>query len=347
MISFYQFYLLENQVDKKVLLTGIKPTGVPHLGNYFGAIKPAISRMASGEYDTRLFIADYHSINSVRDPEVLRQYVYEVAATWLSCGLDPDNALLYKQSSVPETLELNIILNAFTAKGLMNRAHAYKAAVDKNREKNKPDDHAINMGLYTYPILMAADILLFDTNVVPVGKDQIQHVEMAVDIAQAINHNYSKDLLTIPEYIVDENTKTIVGMDGRKMSKSYGNTIELFLQEKKLKKTFNKVVTNSQEVEEPKDPNNCNVFSLYKLFATKEQQDKLAERYRAGGMGWGHAKAELFEVANSELKPIREKYYELMENKDYIDEVLKKGAMKAREIASRKITFLRRAIGID
>ncbi|MGL1891334.1 MAG: tryptophan--tRNA ligase [Spirochaetaceae bacterium] len=334
-------------MEKKVLLTGIKPTGVPHLGNYFGAIKPALSRLSGDDYDARLFIADYHSINTIRDPEVLRQYVYEVAATWLSCGLDPNKALLYKQSSVPETLELNTILNAFTAKGLMNRAHAYKASVDKNRAKDKPDDHAINMGLYTYPILMAADILLFDTNVVPVGKDQIQHVEMAADIAQTINHNYKKPLLTIPEYIIDEDTKTIVGLDGRKMSKSYGNAIELFLQEKKLKKTLNKVVTNSQEMEEVKDPDDCNVFSLYKIFATKEQQETLAATYRAGGMGWGHAKSELFEVVNAELKPIREKYYDLMENKDYIDEVLKKGATSAREIASKKISLLRSAIGID
>lgn len=334
-------------MDKKVLLTGIKPTGVPHLGNYFGAIKPALTMVSDDSYDARLFIADYHSINTIRDPEVLRQYVYEVAATWLSCGLDPEKVLLYKQSSVPETLELNIILNAFTAKGLMNRAHAYKAAVDKNKEKGKPDDHAINMGLYTYPILMAADILLFDANVVPVGKDQVQHVEMACDIAQAINHNYGKDLLTIPEYIFDDNTKTVVGMDGRKMSKSYGNSVELFLAEKKLKKTLNKIVTNSQEVEEPKDPETCNVFAMYKLFATKEQQDALAERYRAGGMGWGHAKAELFEVVNAELKPIRDKYNDLMANKDYIDEVLKKGALQAREIAAKKVSILRSAIGID
>ncbi|OQY39961.1 MAG: tryptophan--tRNA ligase [Spirochaetaceae bacterium 4572_7] len=334
-------------MSKKVLLTGVKPTGVPHLGNYFGAIKPAIERAMDGTYDARLFIADYHSINTIRDPEVLRQNVYEVAATWLSCGLDPSKALLYKQSSVPETLELNTILNAFTAKGLMNRAHAYKAAVDRNREKENPDDHAINMGLYTYPILMAADILLFDTNVVPVGKDQIQHVEMASDIAGAINHNYKKDLLTIPEYIVDENTKTIVGLDGRKMSKSYGNAIELFLTEKQLKKTLNKIVTNSQEMEEVKDPEECNVFSLYKLFATKEQQDILAEIYRAGGMGWGHAKKELFDVVNAELTPIRNKYNDLMENKDYIDEVLKKGALDAREIAAKKILTLRSAIGID
>ena len=257
-------------MSKKVLLTGIKPTGVPHLGNYFGAIKPALSMVSDDNYDARLFIADYHSINTMRDPELLKQNVYEVAATWLSCGLNPEEVLLYRQSSVQETFELNIILNAFTAKGLMNRAHAYKASVDRNREKQKPDDHGVNMGLYTYPILMAADILLFDANVVPVGKDQVQHVEMACDIAQAINHNYKSELLTIPGYVIDENTKTIVGSDGRKMSKSYGNTIELFLPEKKLKKAINKIVTNSQEIEEVKDPETCSVFSLYKLFATKD-----------------------------------------------------------------------------
>lgn len=334
-------------MEKKVLLTGIKPTAVPHLGNYLGAIKPALSLVSSGEYDARLFIADYHSINTIRDPELLRQYVYEVAATWLSCGLDPEKVLLYRQSAVPQTLELNVILNAFTAKGLMNRAHAYKASVDKNRANDKPDDHAINMGLYTYPVLMAADILLFDANYVPVGKDQVQHVEMASDIAQTINHNYKADLLTIPEYIIDEDTKLVVGMDGRKMSKSYGNSIELFLSEKKLKKTINKVVTNSQEIEEVKDPDVCNVFSLYKLFSTKEQQNTLAATYRAGGMGWGYAKKELFEVVNAELKPIRDRYNDLMDNKDYIDEVLNKGETKAREIAAQKILKLRKAIGID
>lgn len=318
---------------------------MPHFGNYFGAIQPALEM--SSQYESRFFIADYHSLNGLKDPEKLREYIYEIAACWLACGLDPEKALFYRQSGVPETFELTTIIMAFTPKGLMNRAHAYKASVDVNREKGKPEDHNINMGLYTYPVLMAADILLFDTNLVPVGKDQVQHIEMAVDIAEAVNRNYGKELLTLPQPVVSESTKTILGLDGRKMSKSYDNTIPLFLPEKKLKKLVNKIVTNSQGVEEPKDPDNCNVFTLYKLFSSKEEQDALAERYRAGGMGWGHAKAELFEKMNHFITPMREKYNQLMDDKGYIDSLLREGEAKAREIASRKISMLRKEIGLD
>jgi len=332
-------------MEKKVVLTGIKPTGMPHFGNYFGAIQPAIEM--SSQYESRFFIADYHSLNGLKDPEKLKEYIYEIAACWLACGLDPEKVLFYRQSGVPETFELTTIIMAFTPKGLMNRAHAYKASVDVNREKGKPEDHNINMGLYTYPVLMAADILLFDTNLVPVGKDQVQHIEMAVDIAEAVNRNYKKELLTLPQPVVSESTKTILGLDGRKMSKSYDNTIPLFLPEKKLKKLVNKIVTNSQGIEEPKDPDNCSVFTLYKLFSTKEEQDALAERYRAGGMGWGHAKAELFDKMNSFIAPMRDKYNRLMEDKGYIDSLLKEGEAKAREIASCKISMLRKEIGLD
>jgi tryptophanyl-tRNA synthetase len=329
---------------KKIVLTGIKPTGMPHLGNYLGAIKPALKLAES--YEARYFIADYHSLNTVKDPETLRDYIYEVAAVWLACGLDPDKVLIYKQSAVPETFELTTIINAFTSKGLMNRAHAYKAQVDQNREKGKPDDHNINMGLYTYPILMAADILLFDAELVPVGKDQKQHIEMAADIAEAVNRNYKRPLLTIPEAHIDESTMVITGSDGRKMSKSYNNTIPLFCPEKKLKKLCNKIVTNSQDVDEVKDPDTCNVFTLYKLFATEEQQQALAERYRAGGMGWGHAKAELFNVLNGFIKPMREKYDALMADKSYIDRILAEGAAKARVLAGEKLEMLRHAVGV-
>ncbi len=330
-------------MSDKVVLTGIKPTGMPHLGNYLGAIKPALKLAES--YDARYFIADYHSLNSIKDPQLLRSYTYEIAACWLACGLDPEKTLIYRQSDVPETFELTTMITAFTPKGLMNRAHAYKAQVDQNREKGKPEDHNINMGLYTYPVLMAADILLFDTNYVPVGKDQVQHIEMAVDIAQAVNRNYKEELLTLPEAVVSENTKVVVGMDGRKMSKSYDNTIPLFLPEKKLKKLCNKIVTNSQTVEEPKDPDTCNVFTLYKLFASEEQQNALAARYRAGGMGWGEAKGELFNVLNATIAPMRERYDELMEDTSYIDKVLADGASRARELASAKIVRLREAMG--
>ncbi len=329
---------------KKVSLTGIKPTGMPHLGNYLGAIKPALEK--AGEYDACYFIADYHALNTIRKADELRGLIYEVAAAWLACGLDPEKVLFYRQSDVPETFELCTILMGFTAKGLMNRAHAYKASVQANEARGKDPDYAINMGLYTYPVLMAADILLFDANIVPVGTDQKQHVEMTADIAQVINSNYKQKLLTIPTPVFNEEMQTVQGLDGRKMSKSYNNSIPLFLPEKKLRKMLNKIVTNSQEIEEPKDPDTCNVFSLYKLFATKEQQDTLAASYRAGGMSWGVAKAELFNVMNGVLAPMREKYDALMAEKSRIDEILAQGARKARARASQKIDLLRKGVGI-
>jgi len=334
-------------MDKKVVLTGIKPTGMPHLGNYLGAIRPALQMAEDDNTEARFFIADYHSLNSVRDAVTLRSYIYEVAAVWLAAGLDPEKVLIYKQSDIPETFELTTILMAFTAKGLMNRAHAYKAAVDVNREKGQSEDHQINMGIYTYPVLMAADILLFDTDYVPVGKDQVQHIEMAQDIAGVINHNYKKNLLVIPQARVDDNLMTIPGLDGRKMSKSYGNHIPLFMSEKKLRKTIMKIVTNSQGIEEPKDPDTCNVFALYRLFADEAEQKVLAERYRAGGMGWGEAKQELFEKLNSDIAPMRERYDALMADTSQIDAILADGARRARKVASVTIARLRDAVGVS
>jgi len=331
-------------MEKKISLTGIKPTGIPHLGNYFGAIRPAL-RLAE-KYCARYFIADYHALNSIRDPQLLRSLTYEVAAVWLACGLDPQNTLFYRQSDVPETHELATILTAFTSKGLMNRAHAYKAASDANRDAGIDIDHNINMGLFTYPILMAADILLFDSDYVPVGRDQKQHIEMAADIAQSINSNYKRPLLTIPEGVYDGVNETIIGLDGRKMSKSYDNTIPLFAPEKQLRKVVMRIVTNSQEVAEPKDPDTCNVFAIYKLFADEGKQSALAARYRAGGMGWGEAKQELFETINAFLSPMREIYDELMADKSKIDAALATGAEKARELAGKKIAFLRKEMGI-
>ncbi len=332
-------------MNKKISLTGIKPTGTPHIGNYLGAIKPALE--LATQYDARYFIADYHALNSIRDPQELKNNVYEVAATWLACGLDPDKAIIYRQSSVPETFELSTMLMAFTAKGLMNRAHSYKANVAENEKKGKDPDFALNMGLYTYPVLMAADILLFDTDIVPVGKDQKQHIEMAVDIAQVFNHNYKGDFIKIPEPSIGEDVQTIIGMDGRKMSKSYNNTIPMFLNSKKLKKTIMKIKTNSQAIEEAKDPEKCTVFSLYSLFTSEEKQEALKQRYVSGGMGWGDAKQELYEAMEEIIAPKREIYNELMEDKQKIDIILDKGAEKARNIASKKIKDLRKVIGID
>jgi len=330
-------------MKNKIALTGIKPTGTPHIGNYFGAIKPAIE--LTKEFDARYFIADYHALNSIKDPQQINEMTYEVAATWLACGLDPERALVYRQSQVPQTFDLSTILLAFTSKGLMNRAHAYKAMVQNNSELKRDLDDGVNMGLFTYPVLMAADILLFDSDVVPVGKDQAQHLEMTIDIAQSVNHIYKSNVLTIPKPLIRESTQTVIGLDGRKMSKSYNNTIPLFLPTKKLRKLIMKVVTNSQTIEEVKDPDKCNVFALYKLFATEVQQNELREMYLKGGMGWGHAKQELFEVMEEMVSPMRENYNELMDNKDFIDKLLDEGSEKAREIASEKIKFVKNILG--
>jgi tryptophanyl-tRNA synthetase len=239
------------------------------------------------------------------------------------------------------------MLMAFTSKGLMNRAHAYKAAVQENNEKGNDPDAGINMGLFTYPVLMAADILLFDPDVVPVGKDQVQHIEMVQDIAQAVNANYGKPVLKIPRAGVQESVAVVPGLDGRKMSKSYGNVIPLFAPEKELRKTIMRVVTNSQGVEEPKDPDSSQIFLLYKLFASAEEQAALAARYRAGGMGWGEAKEELFRAANRELAPMRERFNAIMADIPALDEILEQGAAKARPIAAATVRRFRKAAGID
>ncbi|MDR1108352.1 MAG: tryptophan--tRNA ligase [Spirochaetaceae bacterium] len=330
---------------KKVALTGIKPTGILHIGNYFGAIKPALE--LAGEYDARYFIADYHALNTMKNPGELSAQIRQVAAGWLAAGLDPEQVVFYRQSSIPETFELTTILMAFTAKGLLNRAHAYKAAVQENTEKGENPDAGINMGLFTYPVLMAADILLFDSDVVPVGKDQTQHVEMAQDIAQGVNFNYKAEILRIPEVSVRESVAVVPGLDGRKMSKSYGNAIPLFAPEKELRKLIMRIVTNSQGVEEPKDPEASQIYLLYKLFATPEEQEALANRFRAGGMGWGEAKEELFRAANRELTPLRQRFEEIMADPAGLETILTRGAEKARPIAARTVARLRKAAGIN
>ncbi|HNU53899.1 MAG TPA: tryptophan--tRNA ligase [Candidatus Syntrophosphaera sp.] len=329
----------------KVALTGIKPTGIPHIGNYLGAIRPALELSRSCE--ARYFIADYHALNACKDPAAIRAMTLEIAAAWLASGLDPDKVLFYKQSLVPQTFELLTILLAFTPKGLMNRAHAYKAILQANAASGRDPDDGVNMGLFTYPVLMAADILLFDTDLVPVGNDQFQHVEMAVDIAQSFNFTYGQECLRLPQPVATEHSKTLLGLDGRKMSKSYGNTIPMFASEKELRKLVMRIVTNSQGVEEPKDPETCTVFALYRNFASPEQVESLRQRYLAGGMGWGHAKQELFEVMNVALTPLRERYLELMSEPEKITAILEAGSAKARELAAAKIRQLRSVIGMD
>ena len=332
-------------IMRKISLTGIKPTGDLHIGNYFGAIKPALE--LAKEYDARYFIADYHGLNTMKDPAELNSTIRQVAAGWLASGLDPEKVIFYRQSSIPEVFELTTMLMAFTAKGLMNRAHAYKAAIQENAEKGNDTDSGINMGLFTYPVLMAADIIIFDSDVVPVGKDQVQHIEMAQDIAQAVNANYKQQILKVPQPGVQGNVAVVPGLDGRKMSKSYGNTIPLFAPEKELRKTIMRIVTNSQSVEEPKDPDDSQIFILYKLFASADEQAELAGRYRAGGMGWGHAKEELFRVVNRELTPIRENYQKIMADIPALDRILAQGAEKARPIAQATVKRFRKAAGID
>jgi tryptophanyl-tRNA synthetase len=258
---------------KKISLTGIQATGELHIGNYFGAIKPAL-RLAE-EYDARYFIADYHSLNSVKNPKELNNNIRQVAAGWLAAGLDPEKVIFYRQSSIPEVFELTVIIMASTAKGLLNRAHAYKAAVQANNEKGSDPDAGINMGLFTYPALMAADIILFDSDVVPVGEDQMQHIEIAQDIAQAFNANYGQ-VLKVPQAAIQEEVAVLPGLDGRKMSKSYGNTIPLFAPEKELHKTIMRIVTNSQVVADKKDPDASQIYAYYKLFATPDEQAEVA-----------------------------------------------------------------------
>jgi len=330
---------------KKVSLTGIQSTGDLHIGNYFGAIKPALD--LAKEYDARYFIADYHALNSVKDPKALNYNIHAVASGWLASGLDPEKVIFYRQSSIPEVFELTIQLMAFTSKGLLNRAHAYKAAVQTNNERGDDPDAGVNMGLFTYPVLMAADIILFDSDIVPVGKDQVQHIEMAQDIAQAVNAHYGQNILKIPQAGVQESVAVVPGLDGRKMSKSYNNTIPLFASEKELHKTIMRVVTNSQAVEEPKDPDASQIYQLYKLFATAEEQAALAARFRAGGMGWGEAKEELFRVANRKLTPMRLLFEELIADPKRVDAILAKGAERARPIAALTVNRFRKAAGID
>lgn len=319
----------------KTVLTGIKPTGMPHLGNLLGAIKPAIELSKKSEFDRSIyFIADYHALNSVRDAEKFKQDVYSVAATWVALGLDVEKSIFYKQSDVPEIFELTWMLSCMTPKGDMNRAHSYKDKVQKNSENGKDTDFGVNMGLYNYPVLMAADILLYDTNVVPVGKDQVQHIEIARSIAQRINEYYGEGTMIEPQEKLQEGgADYIPGLDGRKMSKSYDNTIGLWETEKRLKKLINKITTDSSAPEEPKDPDNSAIMDLYRLFATPDQIIEEEKKYREG-IGWGYAKADLFNVVNEYLSVPRQTYNDLMNDKSQLDKILADGAAKAREIAS-------------
>lgn len=329
----------------KVALTGIKPTGIPHIGNWLGAIRPALALAGMPGTHAMYFIADYHALTAVHDAAALRQMTHDVAATWLALGLDPERTVIYRQSDVPEVFELSWILACMTSKGWMNKMHAYKAAVERGHGAGEQDvDAGINIGLYTYPVLMAADILLFGSDLVPVGKDQVQHVEIARDIAQRFNHVFG-DVLTLPEAHVMSDVAVIPGLDGRKMSKSYGNVIPLFLPPNQLKKTINKIVTDSAPPEVPKDPEASLIFQIYRAVASSEQTRQLSERYRAG-IGWGEAKGALFEALDGALAPSRERYLALMADTRQIDAILASGAERARVIARQTLRRARAAIGV-
>ncbi|MGM0846675.1 MAG: tryptophan--tRNA ligase [Bacillota bacterium] len=330
-------------MDKPTALTGIKPTGHPHLGNYIGAIKPALEMAKDNTSQGIYFIADYHALNSVHDRKKFKEYTYEIAAAWLSLGLDPEKVIFYRQSDVPEILELHWILSCMTPKGLMNRAHAYKSKVEENTVEGNDPDAGVNMGLFTYPILMAADILLFNSDKVPVGKDQVQHVEIARDIAENFNRTFG-EAIKLPQYVIEEETAVIPGLDGRKMSKSYGNTIPLFAEEKALKKLVNKIVTDSTPPEEPKEVKGSSLFTLYKEFANSSEAASMKEKYKEG-IGWGQVKKEVFEVMNRELSEPRQKYYGYLDNKQEIDKILERGAERARSIASVQLKKIKEMIG--
>jgi tryptophanyl-tRNA synthetase len=331
--------------SKRRILTGITTSGTPHLGNYVGAIRPAIAASQDAGVESFYFLADYHALVKCDDPARVQRSTLEIAASWLACGLDPEKVYFYRQSDIPEIPELTWLLTCVTAKGLLNRAHAYKAANDANRATGEDADAGITAGLYMYPVLMAADILIFNANQVPVGRDQIQHIEMARDIGQRFNHIYGGEYFALPEALIEENVATLPGLDGRKMSKSYNNTIPLWLPEKELRKALLGIVTNSLTPGEPKDPDDSNIFAIYQAFASAEETAAMRRAF-AEGIGWGDAKQKLFERINMELAPMRDKYKALIAKPDGIEDALLAGAAKARELAQPFISRLRGAVGL-
>ncbi|TVR95150.1 MAG: tryptophan--tRNA ligase [Wenzhouxiangellaceae bacterium] len=330
--------------SKQRVLTGITTTGTPHLGNYVGAIKPAIAASRHEAAESFYFLADYHALVKCEEPERVQRSTLEIAATWLALGLDTSRSVFYRQSDISEIPELTWLLTCVTAKGLMNRAHAYKAAVDANLKAEEDPDYSINMGLYCYPVLMAADILMFNAHRVPVGKDQVQHLEMARDIAQRFNHRFGEHFV-LPEAEVDEHVATLPGTDGRKMSKSYDNTIPLWLPEKQLRKAIMKIKTNSQEPGEPKDPDTAAVYTVYAAFASQAEREAMRKAF-AEGVAWGEVKQQLFELINRELQGPREVYEALINDPRRVERELETGAERARSLSRPFMDRLRDAVGI-
>ena len=332
-------------MTQDVYLTGITTTGTPHIGNYVGAIRPGIEASKDPSKQNFYFLANFHALAKAEDPDRINQSTLEIAAAWMALGLDTDNAVFYRQSDIPEIPQLTWILTSMTAKGLMNRAHSYKAVVQANEESGSKDpDKGINMALYSYPILMAADILMFKSTKVPVGRDQKQHVEMTRDIAQRFNHHYG-EILVLPDAVIDDNTAVLQGLDGRKMSKSYDNTIPLFAEEKRLRKLVMKIKTNSQEPGEPKDPDDSTLFQIYQAFASESETADVRQRY-ADGIAWGEMKQLLFEYINEHIKPARDEYQRLIDDPAIVEQELLKGAEKAREISVPYLDEIRHAVGI-
>ncbi len=319
----------------KTILTGVKPTGTLHIGNYVGAIRPAIELGHHVSQTGRhiMFVADYHAINAIKDAVLLKRLRKEIACVYLACGLDPNQSIFYMQSDVPELFEMTTILMAYTPKGFMNKAHAYKAAVDKNHIKGEPADSGINMGLYTYPVLMASDILSYDTDLVPVGKDQIQHVEIAADIAGSINALYQKEVLKIPSYFVQEASQTLPGIDGQKMSKSYNNVIPLFGTDAEIKKAVMSIKTDCQDINAPKNPEEILLYHIIRGIAPDTVVQEVKEGLEKGGMGYGTIKKMLLASILQEVSEKREKYNNYMAHFDDVQDMLNEGAKKARAIA--------------
>ena len=329
------------------ILTGITTTGTPHLGNYAGAIRPAIVASRAADADSFYFLADYHALIKCDDPARIQRSRLEIAATWLALGLDTDKATFYRQSDIPEIPELCWLLTCVAGKGLLNRAHAYKASVDKNVEAGEDPDAGVTMGLFSYPVLMAADILMFNAHKVPVGRDQIQHVEMARDIGQRFNHLFGqgRELFTLPEAVIEEEVATLPGLDGRKMSKSYDNTIPLFGTAKQLKDAIARIVTDSKLPGEPKDADGSHLFTLYQAFASQAQQAEFRAELE-GGLAWGEAKNRLYQLLENELGEARERYNALIARPADLEDILLAGAAKARRIATPFLGELREAVGL-
>ena len=329
---------------KQIALTGLKPSGSPHIGNYLGMLKPSLE--LAEKFQALYFIPDYHALTTVRDRKQLADLTYQAAATWLALGLNPDEGIIYRQSDIPEVFELAWALSCFTTKGLLNRSHAYKAIVDDNIAAGREEDKNINVGLFTYPVLMAADILLFGTHFVPVGLDQQQHLEITRDVALTFNKNYG-NVLTIPEAVIRKEVMTIPGIDGRKMSKSYNNVIPIFAPPDQVLKPVKRIVTDSKRPEEPKDPNECNIFAIYRHLADVDAVDAKRKLYLEGGLAYGAMKEELFELLEATFSDKRDRYNALMDNLDELDKILEKGAEKARDIARPILARVRKAVGVS